>query len=731
MFLKKEVTSLEKKEKLIDYILQCDASYVLSPFFNKNCVWNVRDISNAIETHDNNLCEWIDVVYQYGAYEMLAVLSEFVDTFCALETIEWFNKTIGKYHRSPIIIQMKEAFHTDRIESLEEYARLGIPSKSIEMTFAYTNVDIYKLLWKSIDAQFLSSLRRTDLSNIGIWRLGIYTEISNPDYISKLCSHVFANIIQTGSDIREYDNDPSLQKILIYNILYSYLVELEILQYQRLAYLPREMQHYDANVFAGIERHAFDKTLQRFFIEELRIGPLTIPEGYPEELRDMLRLIDYFGDTSDRTTVSLIKYHLPLFYQMLDRNEEAYTLLLEIVRDNSMTYKVHQSLLAAFYRSLLITKEEDKRNTLIKLFDEIYDDRNYIQRFRLLASDIITFYRKCNGNRRCLGDEIYDADDYVTVKWFRENQIAGKMQSLYDEMLNGRADQQSEAIDTFLDLFYNLTSHYDSYIRIDSEKCARVLGDTYDFDAEDAYEITEVYSDSEQVQLKEFRNRLKKIVDSMPDYKYCVLYKDLQNKALKCWKADDESVLCDKLQLAFKGIQSDRNNVNLNENGINNQVAYFLRGYYGENNIHREEPQGSSGTSKNSSESKDAGQTDVLVYKNGKQIAILEALRLHKLDRNKLKNHIDRLIINYDTQGVPYAILAVYLYTNGTNELIEKIEEYLKGYEWPYEVDEDLKDINKSSINIKHSTISFRRNGAIQRLHVYIVVMPADRIISE
>lgn len=76
MFLKKEVTSLEKKEKLIDYILQCDASCVLSPFFNKNCVWNVRDISNAIETHDNNLCEWIDVVYQYGAYEMLAVLSE-------------------------------------------------------------------------------------------------------------------------------------------------------------------------------------------------------------------------------------------------------------------------------------------------------------------------------------------------------------------------------------------------------------------------------------------------------------------------------------------------------------------------------------------------------------------------------------------------------------------------------------------------------------------------------
>ena len=30
VFLKKEVTSLEKKEKLIDYILQCDASYVLS-----------------------------------------------------------------------------------------------------------------------------------------------------------------------------------------------------------------------------------------------------------------------------------------------------------------------------------------------------------------------------------------------------------------------------------------------------------------------------------------------------------------------------------------------------------------------------------------------------------------------------------------------------------------------------------------------------------------------------
>lgn len=186
---------MEKKEKLINHILRCDASYVLSPFFNDKCVWNIREISDAIEMQNNDLSEWIDVVYQYGAYEMLAVLSEFVDTFCDSHTIEWFNRIIGNYPRSTIIIQMKDAFHTDRIESEEMYAQLGLPSKSIEMTFAYSNVDVYKLLWKSIDEQFRLSLRRTDLSNIGIWRLGIYTEMSNPDYISKLCSHVFANII--------------------------------------------------------------------------------------------------------------------------------------------------------------------------------------------------------------------------------------------------------------------------------------------------------------------------------------------------------------------------------------------------------------------------------------------------------------------------------------------------------------------------------------------------------
>ena len=55
---------------------------------------------------------------------------------------------------------------------------------------------------------------------------------------------------------------------------------------------------------------------------------------------------------------------------------------------------------------------------------------------------------------------------------------------------------------------------------------------------------------------------------------------------------------------------------------------------------------------------------------------------------------------------------------------------FLKGYEWSYEVDEDLEDIDKNSINIKHATVSFKRNGAIQRLHVYIVVMPADRMIK-
>lgn len=157
------------------------------------------------------------------------------------------------------------------------------------------------------------------------------------------------------------------------------------------------------------------------------------------------------------------------------------------------------------------------------------------------------------------------------------------------------------------------------------------------------------------------------------------------------------------------------------EDSINNLVAFFLKAYYGEENIHREEPQG---LSENGDK---CGEIDILIYRNGTQFAIQEAVKIEFLEKIKINNHLNRLINNYDTQGVPVTCLAIYAYAKQRQMFFEKMENYLKNYlnadSLKYEIVSKLQREDTITGNICHHSVTYHREGMIQKLHIFTVLM--------
>ena len=166
-------------------------------------------------------------------------------------------------------------------------------------------------------------------------------------------------------------------------------------------------------------------------------------------------------------------------------------------------------------------------------------------------------------------------------------------------------------------------------------------------------------------------------------------YKDIKKNVEVYWDLNDKDVLCQKLKTAFKGIQSDPQNIwrsdnmERHEDSLNNLVAFFLMGFYGDGRIHREKPQGYSGEGKNQ------GELDIVIYKDDFQFAIIESLRLlhiskkgnlnetHKAD---LDRHLGKLLNSYDPRGVGMKVLTIYAYVRESRNLYESIEDYLVKY---------------------------------------------------
>lgn len=82
---------------------------------------------------------------------------------------------------------------------------------------------------------------------------------------------------------------------------------------------------------------------------------------------------------------------------------------------------------------------------------------------------------------------------------------------------------------------------------------------------------------------------------------------------------------------------------------------------------------------------KDAAEVDILLTKDGKEIAIFEGLKLDSVRTSYINEHIEKAIVNYNALGTATFIVA---YVTATNfeDFWERYSKHIESYEFPIQV---------------------------------------------
>lgn len=142
--------------------------------------------------------------------------------------------------------------------------------------------------------------------------------------------------------------------------------------------------------------------------------------------------------------------------------------------------------------------------------------------------------------------------------------------------------------------------------------------------------------------------------------------------------ATARSVLSDLLQIGERVCLNPSYNASSSENTINDCFRDMLcmKGYS------EVKDQSRHGISTNG---KDAGEVDILLTKDGKEIAIFEGLKLDSVSTAYIDVHINKAITNYNALGTATFIVA---YVNCTNfeSFWERYSNHIENYTFPIQI---------------------------------------------
>lgn len=120
------------------------------------------------------------------------------------------------------------------------------------------------------------------------------------------------------------------------------------------------------------------------------------------------------------------------------------------------------------------------------------------------------------------------------------------------------------------------------------------------------------------------------------------------------------------------------------------------------------------------------GELDLLVStrKEDLPIAIVEALILKGMHRHNLKIHIDKALTKYNPTGCPNTIIAIYVRNNDFAKLMSDLSNYLRQYDFPYEVKGDFVEINTGYTESRQWKLDLIRSNKDITLQIYAFNMP-------
>ena len=116
-----------------------------------------------------------------------------------------------------------------------------------------------------------------------------------------------------------------------------------------------------------------------------------------------------------------------------------------------------------------------------------------------------------------------------------------------------------------------------------------------------------------------------------------------------------------------------------------------------------------------------SGEIDLLICRASLPLAIIEALKLESVNKNVLQRHIDKLLINYDPNGVPYSYIVVYYTGKHFSDFCASLGEYLRQYSYPYPVADELTVLDSGYSELFQAAINLNRNG--KPMHLYFIAI--------
>lgn len=173
-----------------------------------------------------------------------------------------------------------------------------------------------------------------------------------------------------------------------------------------------------------------------------------------------------------------------------------------------------------------------------------------------------------------------------------------------------------------------------------------------------------------------------------------------------------EKELDEKISRALLKLQR---NYNYNSSSSEDIMNDYVRDILDENYVIKD--QSRQGKSENGD---NAGEVDIQICSDGFPVVMIEGIKLAALSKEYLDKHINKILTKYDPNGCPYAFILVYTTVYNFDSFYDKLQKYLKDYNFPYQCMEDIIDVDTGYAELKHSHTVLKRNEKNIRVHFYV-----------
>lgn len=212
----------------------------------------------------------------------------------------------------------------------------------------------------------------------------------------------------------------------------------------------------------------------------------------------------------------------------------------------------------------------------------------------------------------------------------------------------------------------------------------------------------------EEARFDRVESKLKTLRDHLDEYQeqHGIIQVGGSNKI-----SEDE--ICEKIMRAILKLQRNHYyNVDSSENAMND----FIRDILDENYTIKDQTR--QGKSENG---KEAGEVDIQICDDGLPIVMIEGIKISSLERDRLTDHMNKVITNYDPNGCPYVVLIIYNTTKKFDIGCKNIFDFFDKYTYPYPRENNLLNIDTGYGELKHAKIILNRHDQKIRVHIWVV----------